>query len=161
MLALVLTVGIAGALAQDAKEVTAAEKAAFIQLLHKLPTHGEFLADEVIPKAAPYTRVLFALTKHDLDQQELYPFVALSWGLLERKDQQAYGRRRFGKIAHPDIKLGWALLLFKQEAASPEIVQFLRQTMAAREQAKKVSEWLGPEFDDFQKQLAAYPRPKQ
>ena len=95
--------------------------------------------------------MLLALTKQDIkNDDELYPVLALSRGLLDRKEQQAYGRSRFSKIAHPDIRLFWGTV--KGGFAGNR--GLLRQALAAKEEAKKMAEWLGPDFDDFRKRLA-------
>src|SRR5215510_14765638 len=76
---------------QEPKEVTVAETKEFLKLLKSLPTKGEFFTDEAIKKAVPHTRVLLALDAKDLEGYDLYPFLALSRGLLDRKDQRDYG----------------------------------------------------------------------
>src|SRR5262249_25955990 len=96
-----LVLALAAAPSQAEKEVTAAEKKAFLELLAKLPTKGEFFTDEAVQKAAPHTRVLLALTEKDVGKNDIYPFLALSRGLLDRKEQREYGVKYFVKIAHP------------------------------------------------------------
>jgi len=61
----------------------------------------------------------------------------------------------FGTIADPAIKLRWAALLLYQDAASPEIVQYLRCALESKEQSQTLSERLGPELADFMKRLQA------
>jgi hypothetical protein len=55
---------------QPEKAVTDEEKKEFLKLLATLPTRGEFFAKEAIPKAAPHTRVLLALTEKDLEKYD-------------------------------------------------------------------------------------------
>ncbi len=111
--------------AQADKPVTDAEKKEFLELLAKLPTRGEFFTEEAIAKAAPYTRVLLALTEKDVGDRDLYPFGTLSSGLLGREKPRQYGLSHFNKIAHPMLKLFWAAGLFRHKPPSPEIVAFL------------------------------------
>jgi hypothetical protein len=112
--------------AEQPQEVTAADKKAVFKTMETLPKKGEFFTEERIDKAAPHTRVLFALTKKDIDEYakslgletySLYPFHALSRGLLDRKDQRDCGVKNFNKIAHPDIKVFWGVVLFDKKAA--------------------------------------------
>jgi hypothetical protein len=147
---------LAAAPLEAEKDVTAAEKKAFLELLAKLPARGEFFTEEAINKSVPYTRVLLAFTEKDIEKRDIYPFLALSRGLLDRKKQQEYGVKHFGKIAHPTIKLLWGSVLFDEKAASPEIVAFLRMALESKEQAKLLSQMLGPNFEDFKKRVTEY-----
>ena len=70
MSATLLLVAFAFGQPQPEKAVTDNEKKEFLKLLATLPTRGEFFAEEAIPKAAPYTRVLLALTDKDLEKYE-------------------------------------------------------------------------------------------
>jgi hypothetical protein len=97
--------------------------------------------------------VLLALTPKDIGRRDLYPFLALSRGLLDRKPQREYGVKHFGKIAHPQIKLFWGAVLFDEKAASPEMVAFLRAALESKEQAKLLSQMLGPRSQDFKKRV--------
>ncbi len=146
MNAAILLLVLAAAPSQAEKEVTATEKKAFLKLLAKLPTRGEFFTDEAVQKAVPHTRVLLALTQDDLAKYDIYPFLALSRGLLDRQEQREYGVKHFGKIAHPMIKLFWGSVLFDAKAASPEIDTFLRAALESKEQAQLLSEILGPKL---------------
>lgn len=150
-------IGLAVTTSPATAEVTAAEKKAFIDLVKTLPRKGELFTDAGIRTAAPHTRVLLALTEQDLAPHDLYPFLALSRGLLDRKDQRAYGMKHFSTIAHPTIKLFWGGALFDAKAVSPEIVSFLRSALAADEPSKTVAEMMGPQFDDFKKRVMAAP----
>lgn len=149
------TLVLALALAQSpaVKEVTAAEKTAFLELLAGLPTTGEFYTDEAIQKAAPHTRVLLALTPKDLGKRDIYPFAALSRGLVDRKELREYAVKHFGTIAHPEIKLFWGVGLFDAKAASREVVAFLSSALESKEQKAILAEMLGPGFEDFEKRL--------
>ena len=146
MYATLLLVALALGQAQPQKPVTDAEKKEFLKLLVSLPTRGEFFAEEAIPKAAPYTRVLLALTEKDLEKCDIYPFLALSAGLMGQKDARQYATANFGKIAHPQIKLGWAIRLFRHGKPPPEVVPFLRKALDSE---KEVNFGLGPGFQDF------------
>jgi hypothetical protein len=128
------------------KAVTDAEKAAFLKLLMTLPTRGEFFAQEAIDKAAPYTRVLLALTEKDLKKYNIYPFLAISAGLGGHKQARQYAIANFGRIAHPQIKLSWAIMLFRAREGPPELVPFLRKALDAEGERNF---GLGPEFQDF------------
>src|SRR5262245_48589405 len=121
---------------QPEKAVTAAEKKEFLKLLATLPTRGEFFAEEAIPKAAPYTRVLLALTEKDLAKYDLYAFMALSAGLVGHKDARQYATANFGKIAHPQLKLSWAIMLFRQGKPPSEVVPYLRKAFDTLPESK-------------------------
>jgi len=143
---------------QGAKAVTAAEKKAFLELINALPSKGEFFTDEAIDKAAPHTRVLLALTEKDIKGYDLYPFLALSRGLLDRKEYRTYGVKHFAEIAHPEIKLFWGVVLFDEKVASPEIVKHLKAALDSKEQSEVLSQLVGPGlFDDFKKRVREYP----
>ena len=152
-----LVLALALSPSQAEKKVTATEKKAFLELLAKLPTMGEFFTDEAVRKAFPHTRVLLALTPKDVEKYDnIYPFLALSRGLLGHKEQREFGVKHFSTIAHPEIKLFWGTVLFDEKAASPEIVTFLRAALESKEQSKLLSEMLGPSFEDFKKQVKEY-----
>jgi hypothetical protein len=131
---------------QAEKPVTDAEKKEFLKLLTTLPTRGEFFADEAIPKAAPYTRVLLALTEKDVGKDNLYPFLALSAGLARDNGARGYAAANFDKIAYPELKLGWAILLFRNGKPPPEVVAYLRKALETK---KEIEFGLGPAFQDF------------
>lgn len=162
MSAIMLLTVLALAQVQADKPVTDTEKKAFLELLAKLPTKGEFFTEEAIAKAAPQTRVLLALTEKDVGDRDLYPFLALSSGLLERKKPRQYGLSRFHTIAHPTLKLFWASVLFRHKPPSPEIVAFLRKALDSKETSRKLAMMAGPEFEDFKEQvILAYERSRQ
>jgi hypothetical protein len=146
MPATLLLVAFAFGQPQPEKAVTAAEKKEFLKLLATLPTRGEFFAEEAITKAAPYTRVLLALTQKDLAKYDLYPFFALSAGLMGHKEARQYATANFGKIAHPRLKLGWAIMLFRHGKAPSEVVPYLRKALDSEPEG---SFGLGPGFQDF------------
>ncbi|MBM4073107.1 MAG: hypothetical protein FJ271_29915 [Planctomycetes bacterium] len=135
---------------QPAKAVSAAEKKEFLKLLATLPTRGEFFAEEAIPKAAPYTRVLLALTEKDLAKYDLYAFMALSASLMGHKEARQYATANFGNIAHPQIKLSWAIMLFRQGKPPAEVVPFLRKAFDTLPESKF---GLGPGYEDFRDQV--------
>ncbi len=149
----IFIIGLTTPTCQESKRVTVAEKKEFLKLLETLPSKGEFFTKEAIDKAAPYTRVLLALTPKDIEKYDIYRFLALSRGLLDRKKYREYGVRHFANIAHPEIKLSWGVILFNEKVSMPEIVHYLRRALKSEEQAKVLSEILGPNFDDFKKQV--------
>ena len=51
------------------------------------------------------------------------------------------------------IKLGWAVMLFNEGSASPEVVRYLRKALESAETSRTLAGLLGPEFEDFQKRL--------
>lgn len=129
------------------QEVTAAEKKEFLKLLAGLPTRGEFYTEEAVEKAIPHTRVLLALTEKDLAGVDLYPFMALSSDLARHKEPRQYAIKNFATIAHPTMKLGWAVMLLDDE--KPEIVGFLLKALDSKEDARALSRMLGPGFEKF------------
>jgi hypothetical protein len=141
------------AAAPPTQEVTAAEKKAFLRQLKHLPTDGEFFTEAAVKKMSSKTRVLFALTPEDIAKYDIYPFAALSRGLLDNQEQRRYGVQHFSEIKHEDIKLFWACVLFEEGAASPEITQYLHAALADETLAKKLSEMVGPEFKAFQQRV--------
>ncbi len=142
---------------QDRAGATAEEKRTFLELLSMLPTAAEFFTDEAIIKAAPHTRVLLALTEKDIEGLDMYPFLALSRGLVDRKEPRDFGVKYFSKIAHPEIKLAWAVMLFDLKSASPEIVRFLREVLDSKEQSKILAKMIGSKFEDFKRRLKEHP----
>lgn len=141
---------------QGANQFSDARKKEFIDLLKALPTKGEFYTDEAVAKAGPDLPILFALTEKDIEEYDIYPFLAISRGLCEHSEHPVYAVRNFAKIQHPKLKLFWAAMLFDSNAASLEIKRFLQDAIASKEEAKLLSEMLGPGFDSFKKRL----RPK-
>jgi hypothetical protein len=140
------------------EETTAAEKKEFIELLRRLPAHGEFFTDDSVKQAAPKIRVLLALTPSDIGKDgEIYPYGAVSRGLCDVKEPHDYALRHFAKIAHPQMQLLWAVMLFDIKApspaktASPEIVAYLKAALKSKEQAKMLEEMTGPEVASFKK----------
>jgi hypothetical protein len=137
------------------------------------PQAGEFYTDEAISRAAPHTRVLLSLTEKDIkeyaaartkvdgkdvkESDMYYPLLALSRGLLDRKEQRAYGVKHFSEIVHPVIKLSWAIMLFNDKAASPEVVRFVRSALESKEQSKVIAEMVGPDFEDFKRRVTNHP----
>lgn len=138
---------------QGADQISDARKKEFINLLRALPTKGEFYTDEAVVKAGPYLPTLLALTEKDIEEYDIYPFLAISRGLCDRSEHRTYAVRNFVRIRHLTLKLFWAAMLFDSDATSPEIERFLRDALASKEQAKLLSEMLGPEFDSFQKRI--------
>jgi hypothetical protein len=153
MVATSLCVAILLASAEPAKDVTDTEKAEFLRELAKLPTKGEFLTDEAVKKAVPWTRVLLALTEKDLEKRDIYPFLALSSGLMGEKEARQYAVINFNKIAHPTIKLAWAMGLFDEKEPPAEVVSFLRKMVESEKEARALSGMLGPGFQEFKSQV--------
>ncbi len=133
--------------------MTGADKRAFLKLLPKLPNDGEFLTEKGVSKAAPYTPVLFALDEDDIVEDDLYPLLAVSRGLADRKDTREYALRHFQDISHPTIKMFWAAVLFRDYGASGEIVDYLLGALASERQSTTLAEMIGPEFERFKVEL--------
>jgi hypothetical protein len=158
----ILLIALAIGQPQGEKAVTAAEKKAFLKLLAKLPSKGEFFTDEAVKKAVPYTRVLLALTEKDLAGYDPYPFLALSAGLMDHKEPRRYGRTHFGKIAHPTLKLAWAMRLSGEDPPPPEVLAYLRKALDSKETARTLAAMAGPGFEEFrQRILEAYEASRQ
>jgi hypothetical protein len=146
----------AGPVFAAAPEVTRAEKEAFLKLLAGLPHRGEFFTEEAVDKAAPHTRVLLALTKADVGERDLYAFLALSRGLCGRPGPRAYAVKHFAGIAHPTMKLDWAVMLFNTGAVPPRVVRFLRSALESPKQAAELEMFCGPEFEGFKRRVNEY-----
>ncbi len=143
-----------------ANQPSAAEKHEFLELLKTLPHKGEFYTDESIRKAGPYLPVLFALTREDIEGYDFYPFAALSRGLCDVEKHRKYAVRHFTEIRHGTLKLFWGAMLFDAGDASSEIVRFLRDALQDEEQARLLSEVIGPDFASFEKQVMSHPAAK-
>lgn len=135
------------------REVTAADKKAFLDLLTKLEIKGEFFTDESVKKALPHTGALLALTAKDIGSRNMYSFLALSSQLVEYKEARVYAARRFAKIAHPTLKMCWAVHLFATDESSDAVVKYLKEAVASKEQSKELSLLYGPGFEDFKKRV--------
>jgi hypothetical protein len=146
-------IALALGMAEPAKKVPEADKKAFLKKLAKLPTRGEFFTKDAVKKAIPDTHILLALTPKDLGNYDLYPFLALSRGLIEHKEARQYGTKNFDKIAHPTIKLFWAAMLFDKDTPCPAIVTFLRNALKSKQQARTLAEMLGPGFKKFKERI--------
>ncbi len=146
---------------QATNQVSDAQRKEFIGLLKTLPTKGEFYTDEAVKKAGTYLPVLFALTEKDIEKYDVYPFAAISRGLCNQKEHRDYAVRHFAEIHHPALKLFWGAMLFDTGAASSEIVQFLRDALKSEEQAKVLSEIVGPQFEDFKRRVSIHPLGKR
>lgn len=138
---------------QGSDQFSDVRKKEFIDLLGTLPRKGEFYTDEAVAKAGPYLPVLLALTEKDIEKYDIYPFAAISGGLCDHPEHRAYVVRNFARIQHPALKLAWGAMLFDSGAASPEIEQFLRDALESGEQAKLLSEIMGPQFESFKKRV--------
>ena len=149
------------AIGQTANQVSDAQKKDFIEFLKTLPVKGEFYTDEAIDKSQRYMPVLFALTEKNIENYDIYPFLALSRGLCDRKVHRDYAIRHFSEIRHSTLKLFWAAMLFDEKETSLEIVQFLRNALKSEKQAKILSEMLGPNYKDFQRRVKAYSEAKK
>jgi hypothetical protein len=138
---------------QETKAVTDAEKKEFLELLSKLPARCEFYTEEGVTKAGPYLRVILALTEKDIDKYPIYPFAVLSRQLGDRKEHQVYATKHFDKIAHPLLRLSWAVTLFDTQSASPEVVKYLHSALQSKEQSTTLAQMLGPAFNDFKEEV--------
>jgi hypothetical protein len=160
MVSLLFVLAFAEPSAEAGRDVSAEEKKDFLELLGTLPAEGEFYTDEAVKKAARYTRVLLALTEKDIAKYDLYPFVALSRGLLDHKEQREYGLKHFDEIAHPKLKLFWGSVLFKEGCGSEAVVKFLQAALESKDQSGVLSQMLGPKFEDFRARVREY-KPKE
>lgn len=150
-----LLVGVALTACDETVGPTAEEKRAFLEMLFDLPTDGEFFTEQAIDKAAPDTGVLLALTAGDIEGYDIYPLLALSRGLADRRPSRDYAVRQFGGIAHPTIKLFWAAVLFDDGSVPPEIVEYLQKALASESQSTTLAEMLGPDFEEFKTRLSS------
>ncbi len=156
MIALLLTILLTVAPGQAGTQISDAQKKDFIELLKTLPVKGEFFKDEAIEKASPYLPVLFALSEKDIEKYDIYPFFALSRGLCDRRSHRSYAVRHFSEIRHPELKLGWAAMLFDAGATSAEIARYLKEALESESQSKILAEMLGPNYEDFQRRVKAF-----
>lgn len=145
----------------ESGSVSDVQKMEFIELLKGLPRDVEFYTEEGVRKATPYLPILFALTEKDLERYDIYPFLAVSRGLCDQKDERNYAVRNFSHIRHKTLKLFWAVILFDADSASDEIVQFLKAAIENETQAKLLSEIAGPKFEDFKRRVASQPAAKR
>jgi hypothetical protein len=143
---------------QASSQISEVQKKEFIELLKTLPHKGEFYTDEAIERAGSYLPVLFSLTEKDIERYDIYPFAALSRGLCDQKKHRDYAVLHFSEIYHPELKLFWASMLFDKGAITAQIVRFLKDALVSPEQAKLLSEVIGPEFEDFKRRVNAYPK---
>jgi hypothetical protein len=153
MSASLFLIALALAQAQPEKGVTDAEKKALFKLLPTLPTRGEFFAEEGIAKAVPYTRVLLSLTEDDLKGRDIYPFLALTAGLMAHKEAREVGFKSFDQIAHPTLKLSWAATLFRQPDPPRQVVAFLKKALDSPADGKTLAMMMGPGFSAFKKSV--------
>jgi hypothetical protein len=130
-----------------------AEQEAFIDLMQQLPVDGEFFSEEGVNETEPFIDVLFSMSEGNLAGYGLYPFVALSRGLADRPQTQAYAVEHFEEIVHPQLKLGWAMILFNEDAAPREVIVFLQNALEDRTQSNIAAEMGGPTFEDFESRV--------
>ncbi len=149
---------LAPCLAQQTESISNDDKRKFVILLKSLKTKGEFFTDESIEKTIPYQNILFAFTEKDLSGQDIYPYLAISSGMMEYQQCREYARKNFSSIQHPDLKIGWAAMLLKQNIASPEIITYLSQVLKIPVQKKLLQEMCGPKFDEVERKIQAESR---
>lgn len=140
--------------------VSQEQKQEFIQLLKRLPTKGEFFTDDAAKEAGPFINVLFALSEQDIEDYDLYPFLAISRALSEDSSHREFAIRNFAQIRHRKLKLFWAAILLDEGSSSPVIEKFLRDALTSSEEAKDLSEMMGPGFDAMKKKLGTPERPE-
>jgi hypothetical protein len=155
MLAALLTTFLLFAPSQTTTQISDAQKQTFIELLKTLPVKGEFFTDEAVTKADPYLPVLFALTEKDIQEYDVYPFLALSRGLCTQRKHRDYATRHFAEIRHQELKLFWGSILFDEGPSSPEIVRFLGEALESEKQSQILAEMLGPNYKAFQRRVKA------
>jgi hypothetical protein len=141
---------------QTVNKVSDVQKEDLIKLLKMLPVKSEFYTDEAINKAQNSMPILFAFSEKDLEKYDIYPFLALSRGLADRKNHQEYAVKHFLEIQHPTLKLFWGSVLFNENAVSPEIVKFLKGALKLEKQAQILSEMLGPKYKIFKQQVTNF-----
>jgi hypothetical protein len=134
--------------------VTGLQKKQFLEMLRELPRDREFYTAEAVKTTSRFTNVLFALDKTDVSDDHLYPLEAISQGLLENEDQRNYGRKNFDVIRHPAIKLFWGVVLFDKKAASPEIIDYLRESLSSKERSEILKDILGDKYETFRKRIS-------
>jgi WD40 repeat protein len=141
-----------------AQNATDAQKKEFIELLKTLPTRGEFYTPEAVQQATRYLPVLLSLTEKDIEQYDLYPFVALSGGLSFDKQNRTYVLSHFNEIRHAKLKLGWAVLLFNAGDISRDVVHHLRDALLAPAGASDLSGMVGhSQFKFFRRKVLSHP----
>jgi hypothetical protein len=145
---------------QNISDVTPEEKREFLELMDGLPSSGDSYTDEAIRKAGPYLPVLLSLKEKDIRETfqdyDLFAFFILINGLCEHKKHQQYTAKHFSKIAHPEFKLHCAVILFHENAATPEIVNYLRAALKSEKQSEILSKGLGPTFSEFKEKVEKY-----
>jgi hypothetical protein len=153
LIGFMLVVGTAVAAGGQQPDVTEAQKRHFLKFVPKLANDGEFLTEKGVSKAARYTPVLFALTVSDLEDYDIYPFLAVSRGLADRKDTREYAVRHFRDIAHPTIKLFWAAVLFMDYGTAGDVVDYLLAALDSESQSSTLAEMVGPEYEQFKAEV--------
>jgi len=91
--------------------------------------------------------------KPDLKDRDLYPFLALSAGLLSHKESREVGLKSFDEIAHPVLKLSWAAMLVRQSDPPRKITCFLKKALDSPADAKTLAAMMGPGFSSFKKSV--------
>ena len=141
-----------------AQNATDTQKKEFIELLKTLPTRGEFYTPEAVQQATRYLPVLLSLTDKDIEQDDLYPFVALSGGLSVEKQNRTYVLSHFNEIRHAKLKLFWAALLFNAGDISRDLVHHLRDALLEPAQANELSDMVGhSQFKFFRRKVLSHP----
>ncbi len=159
MSANVLFISLVLGVGQAPKEVSDAEKQAFLKLVSSLPMmaagHAAIFKEESVKKAAPFAPVLFALTEKDLEkkEEEILGLTLLTWQLAAHPQARQYGVKNFATIAHPRIKVWWAVGLFREKAAPPEVLTFLRKALEAGAGDKEERFGQGPYFQAFKERV--------
>jgi len=136
-------------------DVSRKEKAEFIEMIQTLPTKGDFFTAEAVERAVPFAPVLLSLTEADLTGHDLYPFLALARGLLDRAEQRAFFTQHFAEIAHVRIKMFVGLVLVDEGVGSEQVIQYMEAALASKERAAILAEMAGPGFNDFKVHLSA------
>src|SRR5262249_55194849 len=96
---------------------------------------------------------LLSLTEDDLKDRDLYPFLALSAGLMSHKESREAGLKSFDRIAHPVLKLSWAAMLIRQPDPPRNVTTFLKKALDSPEDAKTLAAMMGPGFSAFKKSV--------
>lgn len=143
---------------QQAESVSSDDKKKFTALLKTLKAKGEFFTNESIEKTIPYQKVLFAFTEKDIADHALYPYLAVTSGMMEHQQCREYARKSFAAIQHPVLKIAWAAMLLKRDAHTPEIVRYLSQVLETPALNKWLQEMSGLTYDQTVQKIRAEKR---
>jgi TonB family protein len=140
---------------QVTRNVSDVQKQDFIHLLKVFPKCDELYCKEAIDEAVFYLPILFALTEQDLERLDIHPFALLSRGLANHAELREYVLHHLSEVRHPVLRAVWAAKLFNAGAASPEVVQFLRENTEWTPVNRVLTDMMGSQFAAFKKRVYA------